>query len=176
MRSLRLLLAAVLMGALLASLLPGVPAHAGIRVEHHARATFLLPPKDGQHPAIYVDVTDMDAGGYKDFSISRGFCASKDLDSCVITRPGGLFGRLHPTDGFEIEPDLSTAQFEVTRRGTTHRISWTATSQAAPVFGAGCEPFMPWAGAQRDATATGHIFGRKLKSSAGFLEFLAFTC
>ena len=188
----------VAIGALVALLVIGSPspAHAGVRVEHSADAVFVLPERNGTHPAFFVSALRMawvpEDGSLESpgsvpvtFSISRGECRDpSSLDSCVVTDRGWVGGRFREGDVFEFDEDLSSAHLKVTRKGITHEVRWTATSEHVPVVRAGgCSvPTVATdAGARRGASAKGRVFGHKVETihaggSDAELSTIAYTC
>ena len=186
----------VALGALIALLVAAAPAHAGIRVEHRTNAVFILPERNGVYPAFFVSALRMawppedgsvDSPGSMPvlWNISRGECETADnLDSCVVTDRGHVGGRFRDEDVFEFDEDLSSAHLKVTRKGITHEVSWTATSDHAPVLragGCGLPTVATNAGVRRDASAQGRIFGHEVRTldtrgSAAELSTIGYTC
>lgn len=171
-------LVAVTMGLLLVVGITA-PAHAGIRLERRARATFLLPERDGVRPAIFVEVNQMNEGDdYTGFALRRGVCRA-DGSRCVIM--GGFVGELQEGDVFDVDEDLARAYLKVTRDGQTHTVTWRQTDDARPAiysFDCGLYPGNA-VGVARDASARGTIFGHRLGSREQrdvSLEALAYTC
>lgn len=169
----------IAIGALLMVLAAGSPAQAGIRVEHRTDAVFVLPERNGVHQAIWVSALRMawppEDGSLGSpgsvpvlWNISRGECRDiTSLDSCVVTQSKGIGGRFRDGDVFEFEEDLSSAHLKVTRKGITHEVSWTATSDHAPVAGTqgcGVPTVATHAGVQRTASAKGRVFGHKVET------------
>ena len=172
----------VALGALIALLVAAAPAHAGIRVEHRTNAVFILPERNGVHPALFVSALRMawppedgslDSPGSMPvlWNISRGECWDTDsADSCIVTDRGHVGGRFREGDVFEFDEDLSSAHLKVTRKGITHEVRWTATSDHAPVLragGCGVPTVATNAGFRRDASAEGRIFGRRVETAGG---------
>lgn len=179
----------------LAALMPASNAHAGIRVEHRTHAVFVLPEKNGVHPALFVSALRMagpeaslDSPGSVPvlFHIGWGECSNPgSLDSCIVTDRGdSIGGRFRDGDVFEFDEDLSTAHLRVTRKGITHDVRWAATSDPTPVVragGCGLPTVATEFGVQREAVARGRVFGHKVRTldSGGFdatLTSVAFTC
>jgi hypothetical protein len=169
----------IAIGAFLAILVSGSPAHAGVRVEHRTNAVFLLPERNGVHPAFFVSALRMawppedgslDSPGSVPvlWGISRGECRNADdLDSCIVTDSGYVGGRFREGDVFEFDEDLSSAHLKVTRKGITHEVRWTASSDHAPVVragGCGVPTVATNAGVQREASAEGRVFGHKVET------------
>jgi hypothetical protein len=181
--------------ALVAAVAPVSPAKAGIRVEHTARAIFVLPERDGVHPVLSVSALRMvwppEDGSLESpgsvlvgWSITRGECLdTASLDSCVLS-DRGVRGRFREGDVFEFDEDLESAHLSVTRKGITHEVSWTATSDHAPVVetqGCGLPTVATNAGVRRDASAEGRLFGHKVKTldAGGFdgeLSTIGYSC
>ena len=181
--------------ALVAAVMPVTPAQAGMRVEHRSSAIFVLPERNGVYPILFVSALRMarppedgslDSPGSVPvlWNISRGECVDASrLDSCVMS-DRGIGGRFREGDVFEFDEDLSSAHLKVTRRGITHEVMWTATSDHAPVLradGCGIPTVATTAGVRRDASADGRVFGHKMKTldAGGFdgeISTLGFTC
>jgi hypothetical protein len=185
----------VLVLALVAAVTPASPAQAGIRVEHRTSAVFVLPERNGVYPAFFVSALRMawppedgslDSPGSVPvlWNISRAECLdASSLDSCVFF-DRGIGGRFREGDVFEFDGDLSSAHLKVTRRGITHEVSWTATSDHAPIVragGCGLPTVATDVGARRDASAEGRVFGHKVKTLgaggfAGELSTIGYAC
>ena len=186
----------IAIGALLAVLVVGSPAQAGIRVEQRTSAVFVLPERNGIHPAFFVSALRMtvppEDGSVESpgsvpvlWNISRGECwDAASPDSCIVTNRGWVGGRLREGDVFEFDSDLSSAHLKVTRRGITHEVTWSATSDQVPVLragGCGLPTVATDAGVRRDASAEGRIFGHKVTTldsggSDGELSTIGYTC
>ena len=166
----------IAIGALLAVLGAGSPAQAGIRVEHRTDAVFVLPERNGTHPALFVSALRMawvpEDGSLESpgsvpvlWGISRGECRDTvSLDSCIMIERG-VGGRFREGDVFEFDEDLSSAYLKVTRKGITHEVRWTATSDHDPIVRTpACDipPIATEVGTQRAASAQGRVFGRKV--------------
>lgn len=184
----------VFLVALIAVGVAATPARAGIRIEHRAQAIFMLPERNGSHPAFFVDALRM--SGYKGgfsvgslnigFGITRGVCLDRhDVDSCMITdKSRSVGGNFRKRDVFEFEDDLTSARLVVTRKGITHRVTWSATSDPAPVVrdvDCGLVPVGTGVGAMRTAKAKGRVFGHSVTSVGSSrlptsLDTVAYTC
>lgn len=191
MRRLSLLAFIALLGVALAA----PTARAGIRVQHDAHAVFVLPKRDGVHPAVFVSAGRM--SGYNGtvgpgivgslnigFTIHHGECfAPDDLDSCVIgDRHPSIGGNFRDGDVFEFDHDLGYAYLEVSRKGVTHKVTWRANADPVPVVSETACSLLPAgvaAGLERDAGASGRVFGRSFRSAnvlSSSLSTIAFTC
>lgn len=189
MRRLSLLICATLVGLCLVA----PPAHAGIRIEHHADAVFVLPARHGAYPAVFVsalrmsgmDNTDPTIGSTNiGFVIQEGECfVPDDVESCVIgDRDRSVGGNFRDGDLFEFDDDLGYAHLKVRRKGITHEVTWRATAEPiATVSDTSCG-FVPAgvaAGLKRDAEAAGSVLGRSLRGArllTSSLSTVAFTC
>jgi hypothetical protein len=184
----------VIVSVLVAALMGVSTAHAGIEVDHRTDAIFVLPKRNGVHPAFWVSAlrmaspaaTDPDSPGSAPvlWNISRAECMdTTSLDSCVFI-DRGIGGRFREGDFFEFDEDLSSAHLKVTRRGFTHEVTWTATSDHEPLVrtgGCGLPTVATNAGVRRDASAEGLVFGHKVKTldAGGFdgeLSTVAYAC
>lgn len=189
MRRLSLLTCVALVGLALAA----PPAHAGIRVEHRASAVFVMPERDGVHPAIFVSATRMSGLVDTDptvgsmnigFVIHEGECfAPDDLDSCVIgDRDRSAGGNFRDGDVFEFDDDLGYAHLKVRRKGFTHKVTWRASSERTATISditCGVVPAGVAAGLEREAEASGRVFGRSLRGAtllSSSLSTVAFSC
>ena len=179
----RKLIVGTLAASLVALLLPA-PAHSGIRTEHHARAVFLLPERDGIRPVYFVSVTSMDAGAYMGFGIMRGVCAPQQKPRCVATRRGSIAGELREGDVFEFDPGLESAYLKVTRKGVTHEVTWTTEDPIGPFtlpYDCKGDEVPDRAGVARTGSASATIFGRDMEVSSQHqadvsLSAAAFLC
>src|SRR5687767_2770600 len=102
----------IAIGILLAVIVAGSPAHAGIRVEHRTSAVFILSKSNGVHRAFFVSALRMawppedgslDSPGSVPvlWNISRGECRHPaSLDSCIVTDSGHIGGRFRQGDVF----------------------------------------------------------------------------
>lgn len=182
--------------ALIAAVMPISPAQAGIRVEHRTDAVFVLPKRNGVHQVFWVSALRMawppedgslDSPGSVPvlWSITRGECRNTtSLDPCVVTQSRSIGGRFRDGDIFEFDEDLSSAHLKVTRRGITHEVRWTATSDHAPIVRTppcGVPPVDTQVGTQRVATAKGRVFGHKMETidARGFdadLSSIFYSC
>lgn len=183
----------VLAVALLAMLLPAARVHAGARIEHWASAVFVLPERNGSHPALIVEAlrmtgaqgTALSVGSLNiGFAIHRGRCFDPDeYDSCVIgNRDDSVGGDFRDGDVFQIDDDLGYAHLKVRRGGVTHRVTWRASADPTPVaWDKTCSlaPAGAAAGLEREADAAGRLLGTDLRVTqvlTASLATVAFTC
>lgn len=176
----------LLLSVLVAGLVMPAPVRAddGVETNRLAIGLLSLKPKGGSVPFVGALIRERVSGGETtaSFALFNGFCpeGSSDLMECMISSNGYVSGELKERE-FEIDPLLRSAYLDITRRGTTHQVSWSATTPRAPqAFEAYCEEGDPVVAAVLgfDAEVSGRVLRKEGTSGIGVIEAITYagTC
>lgn len=168
--------------ALLASLSGAAGARQGVDVRHSAFAMFELKAKRGAVGIVGIHIEELrSASGTKaSYMVFRGYCfdgATDPLAECMVSDRGYKSGSLKP-DEYDIDPLLRTASVKLSRKGTTHEVTWTSSVPSQPAaFETYCESGDPSAaaGGGFNALADGTLFGKKGQTSLAGIDVYAFA-
>lgn len=168
--------------ALLASLCGTAGAAQGVDVRHSAFAMFELKAKHGAVGIVGIHIEELrSASGTKaSYMVFRGFCSEDATDpyaECMVSDRGFKSGSLKPGE-YEIDPSLQTASVKLSRKGTTHEVTWSSSAPSQPAaFETYCESGDPSvaAGGGFNALADGTVFGKKGETSLAGIDAYAFA-
>lgn len=166
-------------------LVPGpVRAESGAKTVRLAVALIELELKRGSVPFVGASIREIQSEDQTIayFALFKGSCpeGSSDLMDCMISSDGYVSGKLRDNE-FTIDPFLTSAHLEVTRKGITHNVAWSSSTPRVPsAFEAYCEEGDPVVATAVgfNANTSGQILGKRGTSALGMIEGITYagTC